>query len=310
MSAYSAEEWPVAAKMAYGPRAKDGSLLHFSHPQWRQQVDQIARMGHTALDPTDDWLRFWELDAAQTADFLAYVRSRGLSIPSLSMGRRSVVDVNHGEEYLAITHRVIDLAPEYGASVVNIGFMQPFTQAQKEAEWFWLAPGHVDDPALRDTAVKRVRELAEHAESLGIQLSLEMYEDTFIGMPRQAVEFIDDVNRDNVGLNPDLGNLVRLHRPMPGWAEMYDMVLPFSNFWHIKNYVRDFDPATGAYFTFPASLATGVINYRQVIEKALDCGFSGPFVVEHYGNDWLGIGVENMRFIRSVIADYQATNGL
>lgn len=93
-----------------------------------------------------------------------------------------------------------------------------------------LADGHHDDPALYDKAVERVRELGEHAQSLGMQISLEMYEDTFLGTPEGAVQFLKDIDHAAVGINPDIGNLIRLHRPMPKGEDMYDIVLPYANY--------------------------------------------------------------------------------
>ena len=82
------------------------------------------------------------------------------------------------------------------------------------------------------------------------------------------------VDHDAVGLNPDLGNLVRLHRPMPHPDDMYEKVLPRSNFWHIKNYSRDFDPRTGAYTSAPMPLKYGYINYRRIIRRAIESGYT------------------------------------
>lgn len=54
----------------------------------------------------------------------------------------------------------------------------------------------------------------------------------------------------------------------------------------------------------PVPLKYGTINYRAVIRKALKLGYTGPFMVEHYGSDWLGVGVENAEYIRDVIRSY------
>jgi sugar phosphate isomerase/epimerase len=128
-----------------------------------------------------------------------------------------------------------------------------------------------------------------------------MYEDTYVGTADEAVAFLRDVDHEAVGLNPDLGNLVRLHREVEPWPDMFEKVLPHSNFWHIKNYTRDLDPATGAYSTAPMPLKYGYINYRQVIRRALDLGYTGPFCCEHYGSDSLGVIAENVQYIRQVL---------
>ncbi|MGB3257786.1 MAG: sugar phosphate isomerase/epimerase family protein [Ornithinimicrobium sp.] len=299
----TAQTWPIAANMlSFGAVAPDGGHIKDAPSTvWASQLRQVRELGFDHIDPTDAWVPLAALSEARVQEFHETLEAEGLAISSISMTRNSVVDVEHGERNLADAHRLIDLAPRFGATIVNTGFMQAVTEEQAGQIWFWLVDGHVDDPALRDLAIERVRELGDHARANGIEVSLEMYEDTYIGTPDEAVTFIGDVNHDAVGLNPDLGNLVRLHRPMPHYSEMFEKVLPHSNFWHIKNYSRDFDPATGAYSSAPLPLKYGYINYRQVIRRALDLGFSGPFCCEHYGSDSLGVCAENRDYIRQVL---------
>lgn len=302
----TAANWPIAANMlSFGSRAADGTPnLEVPAEAWRDQLQQVADLGFTDVDPTDAWLSIGELSDARFDELLAVLKDVGLAVPSVSTTRRSVIDAARGEDYLRFGHAIIDRAPALGAEVVNFGFMQALTPAQERALWFWLAEGHHDDledTELRDLAVGRIRELADHAREVGVAISLEMYEDTFIGTPDLAVRFVEDVDRDNVGLNPDLGNLVRLHRPIEDITTMFEKVLPLTNFWHIKNYTRDEDPRTGAYATHPTPLVQGVVNYRAVIRRALELGFEGVFVCEHYGSDSLGVAAINRDYIRSVL---------
>lgn len=300
---FTAQDWPVACNMlSFGNKAPDGSPIEDAPASvWASQMRQVRELGFDCIDPTDAWVPLGALSEVRVKDFRTALDDEGLSVSSISMTRNSVVDVKHGESNLAMAHRLIDLAPEFGATVVNTGFMQAVTPAQQAALWFWLADGHKDDPALRPLAIERIRELGNHAEKNGIQLSLEMYEDTYVGTADDAVAFITDVNHAAVGLNPDIGNLVRLHRPMPGYVEMFEKVLPFANFWHIKNYFRDEDTQTGSYASAPMPLKTGIINYRNVIRRALELGYSGPFCCEHYGSDSLGVCAENRDYIKQVL---------
>jgi sugar phosphate isomerase/epimerase len=289
--------------LGFGNRAPDGGHIRDAPAAvWASQLRQVRELGFDHIDPTDAWVPLAALSDERVEEFRTVLQDEGLAISSISMTRNSVVDVANGPQNLADAHRLIDLAPSFGATIVNTGFMQAITPEQSEQIWFWLVDGHVDDPALRDVAIERIRELGDHARDNGIQLSLEMYEDTYIGTPDEAVRFIRDVNHDAVGLNPDLGNLIRLHRPMPHFSEMYAKVLPYSNFWHIKNYSRDYDPATGAYSSAPLPLKYGYINYRQMIRLALELGYSGPFCCEHYGSDSLGVCAENREYIQQVLS--------
>jgi len=300
----SAHTWPIAANMlGFGNRAPDGGHIKDAPSTvWASQLRQVRELGFDYIDPTDAWVPLAALSDSRVEEFRTVLRDEGLAISSVSMTRNSVVDVANGPQNLADAHRLIDLAPSFGATIVNTGFMQAITPEQSEHIWFWLADGHVDDPALRDLAIERIRELGDHARANGIELSLEMYEDTYIGTPDEAVRFLRDVDHDAVGLNPDLGNLIRLHRPIPHFSEMFAKVLPHSNFWHIKNYSRDYDPATGAYSSAPLPLKYGYINYRQMIRLALELGYSGPFCCEHYGSDSLGVCAENREYIEQVLS--------
>ena len=300
---FTAEQWPIACNMLpFGNVAPDGSHIKDAPATvWASQMRQVRELGFDYIDPTDAWVPLGNMPESRVKEFQQVLADEGLKVSSISMTRSSIVDVEHGEENFAAAHRLIDLAPEFGATIVNIGFMQALTAEQQKQLWFWLVDGHKDDPELRPLAIERTRELGEHAQRNGIQISLEMYEDTYVGTPDDAVSFVKDVDHPAVGLNPDLGNLIRLHRPMPPYMEMFEKVLPYSNFWHIKNYMRDEDPKTDSYASAPMPLKYGVINYRAVIRRALELGYSGPFCCEHYGSDSLGVCAENRDYIRQVL---------
>lgn len=151
-------------------------------------------------------------------------------------------------------------------------------------------------------AVEAFKELGNHAAANNIQLSLEIYEDTYLGTSDSAVRFIEEVGLENVGLNPDIGNVLRLHRPMESWRDFFEKTLPYANYWHMKNYTRDYDVATGAYFTSPTSLDLGMMDFRWAIGRAIDHGFNGPICVEQYGGDVLSIAGTGMRYVRKLLA--------
>jgi sugar phosphate isomerase/epimerase len=117
---------------------------------------------------------------------------------------------------------LIDTAAKIGAKAVSFGLFQALTSAQTKALWFWTVQGHVDpdDPAVWAKAVSRIRELGQHAAALGIEVSLEMYEDTYLGTADSSVRFVTDVDLLNVKLNLDIGNLIRLYRPVEHWLSM------------------------------------------------------------------------------------------
>jgi sugar phosphate isomerase/epimerase len=302
---WTRETWPIAAAMIQYPNvlADGSSVQDQSVEQWAETLADVVDAGFTELDPTDSWIRLADLPAARRDDFVKLTRDLGLSMPAISTSRRSVIDQEHGDEYLAYGHRVIDTAAAIGAGSVSFGFFGPLTDAQKKALWFWTVDGvkNPEDPAVWRQAVQRIRELGRHAEELGIELALEMYEDTYIGSADSAVRFVTDVGLPNVGINADLGNLVRLHRPVEHWQPMMAKVAPFAKYWHVKNYYRTEDETSGLVVTHPAPLEFGVINYRAAIRMALAHGFDSPFLCEHYGGDGLSVSAANRDYLRRIL---------
>lgn len=300
-----ASEWPIAAAMLQFPNVHpDGSSVQDDPADaWAATLTEVADAGFTEVDPTDSWLRIADLSAARLEEFVGVVKECGLTVPAVSTARRSVIDPEFGDENLAYCHRVVDAAAAVGATVVSIAFMRALTPAQQQALWFWTAQGakDSDDPDVWALAVSRARELGTHAEAVGLEVSLEMYEDTLLGSADSSVRFITDVDHPAVGLNPDLANLFRLHRPMESWQSMAAKTLPYANYWHVKNYARMEDATTGAIMTTPVSLESGVMNYRQAVRTAIAHGFRGPFCAEHYGGDGLSVSATNREYLRRLL---------
>jgi sugar phosphate isomerase/epimerase len=303
--AWTRETWPIAAAMIPYPNllADGRSVQDQSVEEWATTLDDVVDAGFTELDPTDSWLRLADLPPARLDAFMALVRSLGLTIPAISTSRRSVIDAAHGDAYLAYGHRVIDTAKAIGASAVSFGLFEPLTAEQKKALWFWTVDGprNPDDPAVWQKAVARIRELGRHADELGIEVALEMYEDTYLGTADSSVRFVEAVGLPNVGINADIGNLIRLHRPVEHWQEMMAKIAPFAKYWHVKNYTRMEDPGTGAIVTHPAPLESGIINYRAAIRMALAHGFRSAFLCEHYGGDGLSVSAANRDYLRRIL---------
>lgn len=303
--AWTRETWPIAAAMIQYPNllADGRSVQDQSAEEWAATLDDVVDAGFTELDPTDSWLRLADLSPARLDTFMALVRSLGLTIPAISTSRRSVIDAVHGDAYLAYCHRVIDTAKAIGAGAVSFGLFEPLTAGQKTALWFWTVDGprNPDDPVVWQKAVARIRELGRHAEELGIEVALEMYEDTYLGTADSSVRFVEAVGLPNVGINADIGNLIRLHRPVEHWQAMMEKVAPFAKYWHVKNYTRTEDPGTGAIVTHPAPLETGIINYRAAIRMALAHGFRSAFLCEHYGGDGLSVSAANRDYLRRIL---------
>ncbi len=292
------EPWRIAAAMLNFAPSHDAD-----EATWHNALAQVARAGFTDVDPMDSWVRLADLEPSRRAALLGICDDLGLRIPAMSTARRSVVDPDHGEENLVYGHRVIDTAAEIGASAVSMGLMQALTPRQREVLWFWTVPGATDpdDPEVRRLAVRRLRELGDHAESVGVVLALELYEDTYLGTADSAVQLVEEIGSPAVGLNPDLGNLVRRHGPVERWQDIIARTAPYTTYWHVNSYSRIEDPASSVYLSVPTSMELGVIDYRSAIATVIAAGYRGHFCAESYGGDGLSVSARNRDYLRTLL---------
>ncbi|GAB3547727.1 sugar phosphate isomerase/epimerase [Arthrobacter tumbae] len=305
---YTRSDWPIAAALLQfpGTLADGTSVQDASADNWLDTLLQVRDVGFDCVDLTDSWLKPANLSTGRLTEFRDTLTEAGLSAPALSIVRTSVIDPQSGATNLEYVHRSIEAAAALGTSTLSLGLHQALTEEQRKRLWFWTAKGAtdpLDDREAWNLAVERFREIGRHAAEYEMVVSLELYEDTFLGTADSAVNLIEDIGLDNVGLNPDIGNLVRLHRPIEDWQDMLRKTLPYTNYWQVKNYFRDENPETGLVTSAPAPLELGFINYRTAIREALSLGFNGVFCCEHYGGDGLGISAGNRRYLQSLLPE-------
>lgn len=300
----------AAALLQFRPVDADGIPTHLlDSERWWRMLRPVAQSGYTAVEIPSAWLRLGDLDNRGLSEFRGVIDDLGLAVPGISVVRESVIHPENAAQNIAFSHRTIDAAAALGIDIVCLGLHDRLTPEQQRALWFWTVPGtpYPTDPDVRRAAVAAYRELAEHAQSVGVRLSLEMYEDTFLGRGRGAVTFLGEIDHPAVGLNPDIGNLIRRQGPIEDWREVLHLTLPHTNYWHVKNYMRLEDPASGTVLTHPTAIELGIIDYREALQMAADYGFDGAFVVEHYGGDGLSVGARNAQYLRSVLEQTLAT---
>jgi sugar phosphate isomerase/epimerase len=297
----TADDWPIAAAMLPFASAHPANGAAPPIDRWIEDLREVADAEFTDVDLTDSWVRYGELAPDAVAALGDSLAEAGLNAASMSAIRRSIIDEKDGAAHLAYAHSCLDVAAELGIPVVSFGLHRALTPAQRGQLWFWTAEGHrdpLDDADVRALAVERFQELGRHAKDLGLLVSLELYEHTYLGSSASSVRLVEEIGMDVVGLNPDVGNLIRLHEPVEDWRTIVEATMPYANFWHVKNYARDEDAAAGLYSATPTSLELGLIDYRSAVRTALRSGFQGVICVEHYGGDGLSVSATNRDYLR------------
>lgn len=304
------DRWPIAAAMLQFPGSRpDGTSVREAGPEaWTNDLRQITDAGFAHVEIPSAWLPLGDLTVAEQRALADVLHALRLNVPGTSVVRRSILHPTESEANVALSHRTIDVAAHLGIPIVCLGLHDQLTDEQQNTTWFWTLPGETapSDPDAYRFVVNTFRQLGQHAAAVGLQISLELYEDTFLGSGAGAARLISDIDEPAVGLNPDLGNLIRANAPVPAWHDILEATLPHTNYWHVKNYQRAEDPSKQAYFAIPSTMRDGYINYRHAVRAAVDQGYTGAFVVEHYGGDGLGVGAANRDYLEDLLSTASA----
>jgi sugar phosphate isomerase/epimerase len=276
---------------------------------WSADLAKLRRSGFEAIDLVDTWLSPGELGSGELAELRAVISGLGLTLTGISVIRKSIIDPRDGAANLEHTQASIDAAVALGAPLVCIGFHRPLT-AEQSGQWpFWSvdAPGDERDAVVWQLAVTRLREVCQYAAERGIQVSLELYEQTLLGSGADAARLVNDVGAPNLGLNPDLANLYREPRELgETWQETLRRSLPHMNYWHVKNFGRAPVWPAGPFVTFPTAMADGDIDYAEAFRMAASAGYPGPICIEHYGGDRVWEQRSALRYVTWLLDEMEA----
>ena len=184
--ALTAETWPIAASLLpFTDGAPDGPERDAeAEARWDRVFETVGDAGFDAVDLTDTWLPFGDLSAQQRAGMKREAR-RECTDGGIPLGHPPQ---RHGRTGGAAQPR---LQPPLHRPRSRVGGGRGLSRAASSAQSAAARPALVLDggraprpqrrPATWDLAVRRFRELGRHAEEVGVLLSLEMYEHTYLG---------------------------------------------------------------------------------------------------------------------------------
>jgi sugar phosphate isomerase/epimerase len=187
---------PFRTSVAISPTPADFAPLLFAG-RWREALDTVESLEYDAIeisvrDPDDADVRGCERAA----------RERGIAISAIATGQSFYsdgwapvdVDPTVQRRLMERMRRIVDLAAPWRALVV-IGGVRGVLEG---------------DPSERRAAYRQavsfIRDLADHAASMGVDLVVEpinRYETNFINTVDQALDFIEATGADNIGVLPD-----------------------------------------------------------------------------------------------------------
>jgi len=204
----------------------------------------------------------------------------------------------------------IRLAARIGAGVVNATCVTPSTHPG--------GPGHdrrgepVSQGGSRTASVGDFERTAEQfrrfgalAGDLGVEISIEVHQGSIADNSAAALALIDLIGLDNVGVNPDLGNIYWHYEHPEETAEAAIVALaPRSTYWHCKNLRRIHIPELRRAIFQRVPLPDGDLDYRFAVAAMADAGYRGYLAVEGAREgDQLSADGRSAAYARALLAE-------
>ncbi len=250
-----------------------------------------------------------EIDSGKTRDFAQELKDAGLP-PACVRAGGPIAHHTAGPEARGRLERAIKVAAELGASVVNTTFVTPATEAngkgaERRGEVVSQGSSRLANEADFVATATYLKAAGQMAADLGIDISVEVHQGSIADNSKTTLYLLDMVGLDNVGANPDLGNIY-WHYDVP--EESCDAAIvalaPRSKYWHCKNLRRVNIPELSLSRFIRVRLDEGDIDYRFAIAAMVDAGYDGYLAIEGVDTgDQLTHDARSATYVRQILSD-------
>jgi sugar phosphate isomerase/epimerase len=132
-----------------------------------------------------------------------------------------------------------------------------------------------------ELTARYLREAAGVAAELGVEIAIEMHQHSIADNSWSCLHLLELVDRPNVGVNPDLGNLYWNYEIPEETCEVNIVALaPKAKYWHCKQLMRVHVPELQRAYYLKVPLPDGEIDYRFAITAMVQAGYQGYLAIE------------------------------
>lgn len=151
----------------------------------------------------------------------------------------------------------------------------------------------------------RLREVADFAREHGVTLSIEMHQHSIADNSWSCLHLLDLIDRPNVGVNPDLGNLYWNYEVPEETTEACIAALaPRAKYWHCKQLMRVHVPELQKSYYLKVPLPDGEIDYRFALSAMVEANYQGYLAVEGCREgDQLFRDAKSVEYARSILRE-------
>ena len=146
---------------------------------------------------------------------------------------------------------------------------------------------------------------ADRAAERDVHLSIEVHQHSITDNAWSVLHLMDLIDRPNVWVNPDLGNIYWAYDvPEETCEEAIVALAPRARYWHCKNLTRVHIPENRHAIFLQVPLPDGDIDYRFALSAMLDAGFDGHIAIEglRLGDQVYGDG-KSVAYIRALLTE-------
>jgi sugar phosphate isomerase/epimerase len=274
--------WSLAT-VALLPRGATG---HVDESEQSRVVAWAQQAGFGGIEVSPQWLNIDDAPPSDLERFRLTAEKAGIVISGINVNRCLFTRGLQAEDSLARMYRAIDSATLLGTNLITFSLSLPLDGRRS------LVRGSDFSAEEYNKAVANLAELAAKGAEKGMQISLELHDDGLLDTPERCLEFLRRVDAGNVGLNPDLGNLIRSNPPPVDWEGALRMLAPRANNWHVKNYRG----------TAPAPLGEGDIDYARAFSIMQSENYQGWVSIESYFGDAFDLQQRSLRYLQQLAA--------
>lgn len=137
-------------------------------------------------------------------------------------------------------------------------------------------------PEWRDEVVEMLRFLGEAAAEEELDVVIERHEGTFATEAAATLDLLEAVGRENVSLNYQVRDGMRADEVASLPSEIARLA-PVSTYFHVKNYRPG--PEPDAPMQLGGGIESGLLDYRDLVARAVAAGYTGPYVIEFLAFD-------------------------
>jgi sugar phosphate isomerase/epimerase len=237
-------------------------------------IEVTARPPH--LDP--------EAGEASAREAGRAVREEGVSIVAYGsyLGR-------FGNVGLDVARREAALAAALGAPLLRV----------------WAEPQEGADQGFA-AVVEMLRTAADAAAAEGVTVVVERHVGSHADTSTHVERLLRAVDRENVALNYQVLDFLDPEEA-PRQPADAALLVPRARYFHLKNYREN--PEPGGRLLPGASLADGVLDYREILRAGFEAGYEGPLTIEFLSHAPRPVEeklAEEVAFVRGILDEILA----